>query len=195
MALCGRERIIETFRNFNLRSSLMWLYNSNRIADRRILPCSRCRVMGRASLIIQPLHIAPWENERERRVWYLTPLIASQSNCQILLLEQLNYIWASITKESLRESLESVLKPYTITMYWLVSTLQTKVKLSEDFDCKIHNIYITYNTTLIYKFTRQYGNINKATSTRSGRVIIFSSNNLVISTSCQKCFTISSPWA
>ena len=50
------------------------------------------------SLIIQTLHIAPWENGRERRVLYLTPLIASQSNCLIFvvgsdwLLEQLNYI-------------------------------------------------------------------------------------------------------
>ena len=80
------------------------------------------------SLIIQTLHIAPWENGRERRVWYLTPLIASQSNCLIFvvgsdwLLEQLNYIYAkimasqraSITKELFRESLESVLKPFKI---------------------------------------------------------------------------------
>ena len=28
------------------------------------------------SLIIQTLHIASWENGRERRVWYFTPLIA-----------------------------------------------------------------------------------------------------------------------
>ena len=31
------------------------------------------------SLIIQTLHIVPWENEHERRIWYLTSLIASQN--------------------------------------------------------------------------------------------------------------------
>ena len=88
-----------------------------------------------SSLIIQTLHIAPWENGRERRVWYLTPLIASQANCLIFvvgsdwLLEQLityaNLFYntfgkimasqrASITKELLRESRESVLKPFKI---------------------------------------------------------------------------------
>ena len=67
-----------SLRRLSYRSPIHFIYYNATITIliqlRNILP-------GRniPSLIIQTLHIAPWENGRERRVWYLTPLIASQN--------------------------------------------------------------------------------------------------------------------
>ena len=61
------------------------------------------------SLIIQTLHIAPCENGRERRVWYLTPLIASQNQ-----LVDIQIFCGPLDTQEHKKTSHRVLKPFKI---------------------------------------------------------------------------------
>ena len=62
-----------------------------------------------SSLMIQTLHITPWENGRERRVWYLTPLIASQNQ-----LVDIQIFCGPLDTQEHKKTSHRVLKPFKI---------------------------------------------------------------------------------